>query len=112
MCDELIPDRSQYVRWQSLLLLGYFVESNPELIWSQVLKWACVKNEDIRSGIACCVLEHILQHHFVEYFPKLKALIESGNKLLADTLSYCWKFGDTEKPANAKKFDALIEKYG
>ncbi len=112
MCDELIPDRSQYIRGQSLLLLGYFVKDQPELIWSRTVKWGSSRNSDIRGGIACYVLEHLLQYHFSKYFPKVKVLIEQGNNLLADTLSYCWKFGDTKKPANAKKFDALIRGCG
>ncbi len=112
MCDELIPDRSQHIRGQSLLLLGYFVKDQPELIWSQIVKWGSGRNSDIRVGIACYILEHLLQHHFSNYFPKVKVLIEQGNNLLADTLSYCYKLGETEKPVNAKRFDALIEKYG
>ena len=112
MCDELIPDRSQYVRAQSLWLLGDFVKDQPELVWLQIVKWGSGRNSDIRCGIACYVLEHLLQYHFSKYFPKVKVLIEQGNNLLANTLSYCWKFGDTKKPANAKKFDALIKRCG
>ncbi|HKC65229.1 MAG TPA: hypothetical protein VKB86_16425, partial [Pyrinomonadaceae bacterium] len=55
---------------------------------------------------------HVLQYHFSEYFPKVKMLIEEGNKRFAFTLSHCYKSGEAEAPANAEMFDGLIEEYG
>jgi len=33
MCDRMIPDRSTYVRWQALLILGQQAEHHPDEIW-------------------------------------------------------------------------------
>lgn len=111
MCDELIPDRSAYVRWQSLLLLDHFSKTQPQKIWHLVVKWGSVENRDIRTGVACCILENLLGYHFLEYFPKIEKIIESGNRCFVTTLGICWKFDQTEKPENAKRFDALLKKY-
>jgi hypothetical protein len=112
ICDILIPDKSQYVRWQTLLLVGRFAEHRPELIWPLVVKWGSVKSEDIRQGIACCALEHIFEHHFTEYFKIATSLIKEGNHRFKQTLGACWKFGQTEKPKNAKAFDSLLQTSG
>ncbi len=111
MCDRLIPDRSPYVRGQSLLLIGdSYAETEPEVIWPLVVKWGSVPNRDIRVRVACYVLEHILEYHFQDYFPRVKELIESGNRRFALTLSICWRLGEAAEPENKKMFDELVEK--
>lgn len=112
MCDILIADRSQYVRWQSQVLLRKFTQSHPQKLWPSVMKWGSAGSRDIRSCVACCLLEHILERHFFEYFPKIEGAIKSGNKRLLSTLKICDKLGQTEEPANAMKFDKLIAEYG
>ncbi len=113
--DELIPDRSHYVRWQSFIMLGDFIESHPEQVWPLVSKWGSDKNRDIRIGVACCILEHLLGCHFSEYFPKVKEIIDTGNRRFAYTFTCCWKMDQCEEPENSKLFDALqqelIRKY-
>ena len=111
MCDRLIPDRSQYVRWQSLLLMGQFAETEPELIWPLTVKYGTVENKDIRIATACCVLEHILQHHFSKYFARVRRMIEGGNRRLGYTLSHCYKYGEAEEPQNSILFDRLAGQY-
>lgn len=107
MCDRMIPDRSTYIRWQSLLMLGDYAGTHPAKIWPLVLKWGSVRNYDIRRGVACCVLEHILEHHFDPYFDHAIAHIQEGNRRFAYTLAYCWKLGQAESPGNADRFDAF-----
>jgi hypothetical protein len=112
MCDILIADRSQYVRWQSQVLLRKFTQSHPQKLWPSVMKWGSVSSNDIRACVACCLLEHILEHHFSEYFPKIESAIKCGNKRLLSTLKICDKIGQTEAPENARRFDKLLAEYG
>ena len=112
MCDILIADRSQYVRWQSQVLLRPFTRSHPQKLWPSVMKWGSAGSHDIRSCVACCLLEHILEHHFSEYFPKIESAIKSGNKRLLSTLKICDKIGWAEETENAERFDRLIAEYG
>ena len=107
MSDRMIPDRSTYVRWQALLMLGQHAERHPDKIWPSVLKWGTVQNRDIRRGVACCVLEHVLQHHFDPYFDLALSHIARGHRRFAYTLAYCWRFGQAGLPNNAQRFDSF-----
>jgi hypothetical protein len=111
MCDRLIPDRSSYVRWGSLAILGEYVETHPDRLWPLVLKWGSVKNYRIREGVACCVLEHILEHHFNTFFPRAVEYVERGHRRFAYTLAYCAKFGQAEETANSEAFDSFVGRY-
>jgi len=92
--------------------LGEYAESHPEAIWPLVVKWGSARIEDIRSGIACCVLEHILEYQFSPFFGRAKAIIERGNGRFADTLSRCWNFGQAERPENAQNLDGFLRGIG
>ena len=107
MCDRMIPDRSAYVRWQALLMLGQHAERHPGAIWPSVLKWGTVRNRDIRRGVACCILEHVLEHHFDPYFDLALSHIACGHRRFAYTLANCWRFGEAGLPNNAQRFDSF-----
>lgn len=108
LADALIPSRSNRIRWGTLSLLSPFCESHPEQLWPLVVKWGPVRSEDIRGGVACCVLEHILEYNFRAYFERCKQIILSGNKRFVLTLSTCAKFGQAEEPVNSAAFDAFL----
>jgi hypothetical protein len=67
--DALLPgepvEDGEDFRWQAILEAGEYIESEPEAIWSFVLRWGGHPQEDLRDAIACCLLEH----HFGAYFP-------------------------------------------
>lgn len=107
MCDGMIPDRSTYVRWQALLMLGQHAERHPDEIWPSVLKWGTVQNRDIRRGVACCILEHVLEHHFDPYFDRALSHIACGHRRFAYTLAYCWRLGQAGSQVSAQRFDAF-----
>ena len=88
-------------------MLGDYAGTHPKKLWLLVAKWGTVRNYDIRRGIACCVLEHILEHHFDPYFDQSLAHIQHGNRRFAYTLAYCWKLGEAELPVNATRFNAF-----
>jgi hypothetical protein len=93
------------------MILGDYAESHPEQLWSLVLKWGTVPNRNIRVDVACFILEHILQYHFVPYFDRAVAYIEQGNRRFAYTLACCYKFGEAKLPENSARFDAFVKKY-
>lgn len=77
------PDKDR--RWQAAIAAGELIPDGPESVWQIVQKFGSDTHEDVRAVIATCVLEHLLEHHFVPYFQMLKTEIESGNSLLSDT---------------------------
>lgn len=109
--DRTLPGKpvlngEENTRWQAVIKVGEYVETNPEEVWQFVRKWGPHAQADLRMAIACCLLEHLLEHHFDLVFPRVqKAVAQSGR--FADTFSHCWKGGQPDRFANAPKFDAL-----
>ena len=97
-------------RWQAAITLGEYCETDPASIWPAVVKWGSSEDEDIRTSISTCVLEHILEYHLDVYFPKVQEIISSGNRNFADTFCRCWKFGQSESSENSNRFDLLQHK--
>src|ERR1700710_1039595 len=89
--EALLPGRSNDQgdfdpRWQAIITVADFVETEPGTIWPFVERWGSHSDEDLRAAIATCLLEHLLEHHFDELFPKVEAAaIRSAE--FADTFS-------------------------
>ena len=96
-------------RWQAIIAVGKHIEREPEAVWGFIWRWGSHPQEDLRDAIATCLLEHLLQHHFVAYFPQLeeRALAEP---LFGDTVLRCWRFGQAEEPGNIERFEALSKR--
>jgi hypothetical protein len=60
---EVAPDGQEDPRWQAIMLIEVFVEDQPEAILPFVLKWGVHEAEDLRSAIACLLLENLLKFH-------------------------------------------------
>lgn len=111
--ESLLPGVSVPVgedpRWQAMLEISYFIESDPAAVWQFIRRWGTHPQADLRMGIACVLLEHLLEHHFDSYFPEVeRAAMKS--KRFADIFTTCWKFGQSEDPRNARRFDALVKR--
>jgi hypothetical protein len=100
------PEGQRDWRWQCIIDLGEYVESNPEEVWAFVAHWGGHRDEDLRSAIATCLLEHLLEHHFDTIFPRVeqRALVD---KRFGAMFGICAKCGQAELPKNAPRFDAL-----
>jgi Family of unknown function (DUF6869) len=93
-------------RWQAAIRLGEHVEAEPEAVWAVAARWGASADGDKRAAIATCVLEHLLEHHFELLFPRIERLA-SADPRFADTVSSCWRFGQSAEPANAKRLEDL-----
>jgi hypothetical protein len=110
--NELLPGKpvldGEDPRWQAIIRIGEYIESDPEPVWDFIRRWGSHAQEDLRDAIATCLLEHLLERHFTAYFPRLEQVV-LPNTNFQDTLKRCWQFGQAGKPGNAKKFKALCE---
>src|SRR6185369_15327244 len=105
---QLVSD-SENDRWAGAADLGEYAFARPEQAWPLVVEFGSSSVEDTRAAIATCVLEHILEHHFDTYFPLLVSEIEQrNNHSLADTLSFCSKFGQAREFSRATLWDSLL----
>ena len=100
------PDDEPDPRWQAIIAVGEYIETNPREVWRFIRKWGKHPSSDLRMAIATCLLEHLLEYHFDKYFPLVRqACIYS--KRFADTFQSCSPFGQAEEPRNLKNFKAL-----
>ncbi len=100
------PEGQRDWRWQCIIDLGEYVESNPHEVWTFVERWGGHRDEDLRAAIATCLLEHLLEHHFDTIFPRVEQRA-TVDKRFGETFRMCAKFGQAELPQNASRFDAL-----
>lgn len=103
---EAAAEETRDPRWQAIIAVGHFIQEEPDAIWSFILRWGSNADEDLRTAVATCLLEHLLDHHFSRFFPQIEEAVRS-NALFADTFSKCWKFGQAKEEDNAKRFDGL-----
>jgi hypothetical protein len=99
-------DEKRY--WKAAADACEYVQKAPNLIWPLVVKAGSSEEEDLRMAMAACVLEHLLGEHFEEYFPKVKELINAGNRNLRSTLEFCSKMDQSEEERNSSQWDELV----
>jgi hypothetical protein len=75
-------------RWQAILRIEDFVETQPEAVWAFVRRWGKHANPDLRSAIAVLLLEGLLKYHFDLIFPGVETEVRTS-KRFKDTLKRC-----------------------
>ena len=102
------PEGETDPRWQAIIAVAEFIETDPELVWQFALRWGSVADSDLQTAIGTCVLEHLLQHHFDGYISRIEeAVLVDAN--FAGAAAMCWKFGQSKSSAaRSTRFDGLI----
>ena len=95
------------VRWEAADQAGILITTRPEVAWALVVEFGRSKNADVRAAIATCVLEHLLEHEFDEYFTRLEAELATEDPELEDTFTLCWKFGVAEYGDRMRRWQKL-----
>lgn len=93
-------------RWQAMFKISDFIETQPEPIWQFINKWGRHAQDDLRTAIGVCLLEHLLQHHFMAYIGKIEVAVRQS-KRFKNTLGKCYWYGEAAWPASARRLDAL-----
>jgi len=104
---EPAPEGKSDPRWQAIISVAEYIGSDPITVWEFAHKWGRHPNADLRMAVATCLLEHLLEYHFDLIFPKVEEAV-GGTKRLAETFTQCAKFGQSEIPRNAERFDRLV----
>ena len=115
VAEALLPgvpaDEGLDPRWQAIIAVGEFIESEPGAVWAFIRRWGVHPQEDLRTAVATCLLEHLLEYHFDTYFPQVEQLA-LADPLFADTFGRCWQFGQALETGNAERYASLAEKLG
>ena len=64
------PEEAEDPRWQAIIAVRDFVESEPDAVWHFIRRWGVHADADLRAAIATCLLEHLLERHFETFFPR------------------------------------------
>jgi hypothetical protein len=102
------PDGRLDPRWQAIIAVGRFVKREPKAVWRFARRWGSHGDADLRAAIGTCLLEHLLEHHFDSLYPYVQRRARTS-KRFADTLQYCWKFGQAKRRDRAAKLDRLLK---
>ena len=100
------PEGKRDPRWQAIIRVGEFMESEPQAVLQFILKWGQHAQWDLRAAIGTCLLEHLLDDQFDELFPPIRqAALKS--KQFARTFEMCWWNGEAKLPKNAARIERL-----
>ncbi len=113
--DALLPgepvEEGQDARWQAIIRVSEHIDSDPESVWEFIRRWGSHPQEDLQDAIATCLLEHLLEHHFAAYFPRVREAVWA-DLAFGKTFQKCWKYGLAEHAGNTEQFAALREQVG
>ncbi len=101
-------DEGEDPRWQAIIQVGEYIESAPEAVWNFICTWGGHPQEDLRMAIATCLLEHLLEYHFLIYFPRVEEQV-LNDPLFGDMFSSCAQFGQAGEQGNTDRFKTLKE---
>lgn len=96
---DLIRDADNHCRWQAVIIVGESIDANPDAVWDVVTEFGDDPDDDMRTAIATCLLEHLLERAFDVYFPLVRQEILNGRSLMIETLSMCWFDGPNQEKA-------------
>jgi hypothetical protein len=103
---QAAPDGEDDPRWQAIIKIAEFIQEEPEAVWVFILRWGGHNDEDLRAAIATMLLEHLLEYHFADFFPRVTIAVQE-NALFGDTFRRCWKLGQSNEGGNAEHFERL-----
>jgi hypothetical protein len=100
-------------RWQAIIEVGRYIWTGPdealEAVWGFTSRWGVHSNEDLRTAVATCLLEHLMEYHFAAFFPRI-AELALRDPLFGDTFERCFQLGQALEPANAERFTSLLDR--
>lgn len=94
IASTLIEDKDNDCRWQSLIVIGHYMDKRVKETWDIIIKYGNSEDEDMRSAIATILLEHFFEKDIDSknwYLEDLRQKIsreEYSN--LKKTLRICW----------------------
>ena len=106
IAGRLIFDPCPSVWARALGHIGHFCVDAPGRAWPAVEALWATRSPTRRVCAACFILEHLLQYHFDDYFPRVKARVEAGDWKMREMLETCYRFGQAE--VRSAEIDAVL----
>jgi hypothetical protein len=96
-------------RWRAMFAVKKVMLSEPELVWPFILRWGRHRTRDLRAAVGCVLLEHLIELHGDEFFPRVRAAARE-NRRFADTVETCWPFGPQRQRRRLARLQADIRR--
>ena len=93
-------------RWQAIIAVGEYIRTDPEPVWEFARRWGATTDEDLRDAVTTCLLEHLLEHHFAEFFPRIEAAALADPRFGA-CFAHCWPMGQAAEQPQLARFESL-----
>lgn len=107
VAEQLAWDRREDVRWYACVrILGSYVRIYPDKIWAVITRLGVTRSPDLRSAVAVALLEHLLEYHYDEYFPKVRTKIEAGDRKMLEMLAISYHVG--QAALHKDEIDAVL----
>ena len=87
----MVSDPDNDCRWQALIAVGNWIESGPDAVWEVVCEFGDSEDDDMRAGVGCVLLEHLLDHDFDLIWPRVKAFAGEASPRFRETVG--WSLG-------------------
>src|SRR3974390_3650245 len=84
-----VPNGKTDARGRASIAVADHIEVYPDEVWRFTRKWGAHPNADLRTAVATCLLEHLLEEHFDQIFPLVSEACTRG-KCFSDPFSSCW----------------------
>ncbi len=105
--EQLAWDRHEEVRWYACVrILGSYTGTHPKKIWGVIVRLGATRSPNLRSAVAVGLLEHLLEHHYDEYFPKVREKIEAGDRKMLEMLAISYHVG--QAALHKAEIDAVL----
>lgn len=88
LARKLVADPDNDCRWQALFVVAESLGDHVDEVWDVVLEHGDTADKDMQAGVACVVLEHLLDEHFDELLPKLRVALREKSENFARTVEF------------------------
>lgn len=106
LARSLIADEDNTCRWQAVIECSNWLKDTPEWVWEVICEFGDSDDDDMRAAIWTCMLEHLLEDYFDEYFPRVKAHVGKASPNFADCVRMSGSFLPEDK---VQEFRAFIK---
>lgn len=95
----LVTDDNNNCRWQALIVISESIDAEPDVVWQVVEQHGSSADEDMRAGVACVLLEELIDVHPRKILPRVNRLMQDPR--YHDTVRTCWAHGDARQGLKA-----------
>ncbi len=109
LLNQLVDDPREDIHERALCYIGDYIEQWPHRVWPTVERLVRSRRK-ILELVPSFLLEHLIEFHFDEYYPKVTSSIEQGEHVWLQMLDGCYRFGQTLE--HTEEIDTLLREHG